>query len=159
MIFRPHPFSYGFAEDVAAIERIVKLLSDDAARTGRPHRYGAAAEHDLGIIDCINLSDTMVSDVSSVVSDYLFSEKPFAMVAVPCPPEQFVAEYPSRGPPTSWTDNSANRRGCWTNCWVPIRCVPTGSGCGPTTSVTQPPRGTPSCSSAPASKRSTGRRT
>ena len=94
VIFRPHPFSYGFADDVAAIERIVKLLGDDAARTGRPHRFGAAAEHELGIIDCINLSDTMVSDVSSVVSDYLFSEKPFAMVAVPCPPEQFVAEYP-----------------------------------------------------------------
>ena len=36
----------------------------------------------------------MVSDVSSVVSDYLFSSKPFAMIAVPAEPEAFVAEYP-----------------------------------------------------------------
>ena len=36
----------------------------------------------------------MVSDVSSVVSDYLFSGKPFAMVAVPAEPAAFVEEYP-----------------------------------------------------------------
>ena len=36
----------------------------------------------------------MISDVSSVVSDYLFSGKPFALVAVPSPPEQFVRDFP-----------------------------------------------------------------
>ena len=36
----------------------------------------------------------MVSDVSSVVSDYLFSGKPFAMIAVPAEPEAFVEEFP-----------------------------------------------------------------
>ena len=36
----------------------------------------------------------MVSDVSSVVSDYLFSSKPFAMIAVPAAPDDFVVEYP-----------------------------------------------------------------
>ena len=36
----------------------------------------------------------MVSDVSSVVSDYLFSGKPFAMIAVPAEPDAFVAEFP-----------------------------------------------------------------
>ena len=39
----------------------------------------------------------MVSDVSSVVSDYLFSGKPFAMIAVPAPPPLFEQEFPVAG--------------------------------------------------------------
>ena len=94
VIFRPHPFSYDFPEDAAAITRIKALLDADRRKTGRPHLWGAAAEKDRSILDCINDSDAMVSDVSSVVSDYLFSSKPFAMIAVPAEPEAFVAEYP-----------------------------------------------------------------
>jgi CDP-glycerol glycerophosphotransferase (TagB/SpsB family) len=94
VIFRPHPFSYDFPEDAAAIARITSLLEADRRTTGRPHLWGAAAEKDRSILDCINDSDAMVSDVSSVVSDYLFSGKPFAMIAVPAEPEAFVAEYP-----------------------------------------------------------------
>ncbi len=58
------------------------------------HLWGAAAESERGIFDCINASDAMITDVSSVVSDYLFSQKPFAMIAVPSEPEAFVAEFP-----------------------------------------------------------------
>jgi hypothetical protein len=94
VIFRPHPFSYGFEPDALAIRAIQERLRDDAATTGRAHLWGAEAESDRGILDCINASDAMVSDVSSVVSDYLFSGKPFAMVAVPSEPEAFVEEYP-----------------------------------------------------------------
>jgi len=94
VIFRPHPFSYDFPEDAAAIERINSLLEADRRKTGRPHLWGAAAEKDRSILDCINDSDAMVSDVSSVVSDYLFSGKPFAMIAVPAEPAAFVVEYP-----------------------------------------------------------------
>lgn len=94
VIFRPHPFSYDFPEDAAAIERINSLLEADRRKTGRPHLWGTAAEKDRSILDCINDSDAMVSDVSSVVSDYLFSGKPFAMIAVPAEPAAFVMEYP-----------------------------------------------------------------
>ncbi len=94
VIFRPHPFSYEFPDDAAAIGRIQALLTADQAKTGRQHRWGAAAEKDLGILDCINASDAMVTDVSSVVSDYLFSGKPFAMIAVPAEPAAFLAEFP-----------------------------------------------------------------
>ncbi|HKN42767.1 MAG TPA: hypothetical protein VJW23_02500, partial [Propionibacteriaceae bacterium] len=62
--------------------------------TGRAHLWGVAAEKERSILDCINDSDAMVSDVSSVVSDYLFSSKPFAMIAVPAAPDDFVVEYP-----------------------------------------------------------------
>ena len=94
VIFRPHPFSYDFPDDAATIARIISLLEADRRKTGRPHLWGAAAEKDRSILDCINDSDAMVSDVSSVVSDYLFSGKPFAMIAVPAEPEAFVVEYP-----------------------------------------------------------------
>ncbi|HEX8507967.1 MAG TPA: CDP-glycerol glycerophosphotransferase family protein, partial [Propionibacteriaceae bacterium] len=94
VIFRPHPFSYDFPDDADRIARIQSMLEADTRATGRAHLYGAAAETERGILDCINASDAMVSDVSSVVSDYLFSAKPFAMVAVPSEPEPFVEEYP-----------------------------------------------------------------
>ncbi len=94
VIFRPHPFSRAQAEDAALVTRITQLLESDAAQTGRLHLWGAAAETDRGIGECLNASDAMVADVSSVVSDYLFSGKPFAMVAVPSSPDAFVEEYP-----------------------------------------------------------------
>ncbi|MBA8795003.1 CDP-glycerol glycerophosphotransferase (TagB/SpsB family) [Friedmanniella endophytica] len=81
VVFRPHPFSYDFAEDAATVARIHRLLAADADRTGRAHLWGAAAETERTALDCMNVSDAMVSDVSSVVSDYLFSGKPFAMIA------------------------------------------------------------------------------
>ena len=94
VVFRPHPFSYEFPEDAAAIARIQALLEADAAASGRAHVWGAPAERERSILQCINESDAMVSDVSSVVSDYLYSRKPFAMVAVPRPAAEFRAEYP-----------------------------------------------------------------
>ncbi len=94
VIFRPHPFSYSFPDDAATIARIHQLLAADTQQTGRSHLWGPAAETERGILDCINESDAMVSDVSSVVSDYLFSGKPFAMVAVPSAVETFIADYP-----------------------------------------------------------------
>lgn len=94
VIFRPHPFSYDDPSDAATIGRIQTMLARDAEATGRSHRWAAAAESELGILDCMNVSDAMVTDVSSVVSDYLFSGKPFAMVAVPSEPADFRVEYP-----------------------------------------------------------------
>ena len=94
VIFRAHPFSHEFPEDAVVVRRIEALLAADAAASGRTHLYGAAAETERSIVECINTSDAMVSDVSSVVSDYLFSGKPFALVAVPSPPEQFVRDFP-----------------------------------------------------------------
>ncbi|MGP5396829.1 CDP-glycerol glycerophosphotransferase family protein [Arthrobacter rhombi] len=94
VIFRPHPFSYHFQEDAEIIREVHELLSADTAKTATPHLYGAAAEKELDIIGCMNASDAMISDVSSVVSDYLFSAKPLAMVVVNTPMATFCEEYP-----------------------------------------------------------------
>lgn len=94
VVFRPHPFSYEFEEDAATIRRVQEILDEDRKLSGRQHVFGNAAEKDMDVIECMNLSDAMISDVSSVVSDYLYSGKPFAMVAVNAQGEDFIEQYP-----------------------------------------------------------------
>ena len=94
VIFRPHPFSYDFDDD-ASDDRPDSRHAGGRRPPDRPaHLWGPPRRPSSGILDCINASDAMVSDVSSVVSDYLFSGKPFAMIAVPAEPDAFVAEFP-----------------------------------------------------------------
>lgn len=94
VVFRPHPFSYEFEEDAETIRQIQSMLQEDRSQSGRQHVFGEAAEKDIDVIECMNLSDAMISDVSSVVSDYLYSGKPFAMTAVSAQGEDFIEQYP-----------------------------------------------------------------
>lgn len=71
-----------------AIARVRGMLEADAALTGRPHRWGADAEG-LSVAEVTNLSDAMISDVSGIVTDYLASDKPLAMVATRMPRHSF----------------------------------------------------------------------
>ena len=45
----------------------------DRDRTGRQHVFGAAATTQMSLFECINRSDAMISDVSGVASDFLYS--------------------------------------------------------------------------------------
>ncbi|BCJ62565.1 CDP-glycerol glycerophosphotransferase family protein [Micromonospora endophytica] len=94
VVFRPHPYSQRSAELTAECARIRALLAEDSQANGRPHVFGPEAEMKMSVVDCFNASDVMVSDVSSVVADYLYSEKPFAMVAVSAPPDRFTDAFP-----------------------------------------------------------------
>lgn len=94
VIFRPHPLSHADPTDAGLVHRIQQRLADDLHRSGRPHLWGAAAEVDRDIADCINACDALVTDVSSVASDHLASGKPFAMVAVRAGGEAFRQECP-----------------------------------------------------------------
>ncbi len=94
VIFRPHPYTRESDELGAACRQICELLARDAESTGREHLFGEAAERRMSIVDCFNASDVMVTDVSSVVDDYLFSEKPFAMVAMTADARRFGEQFP-----------------------------------------------------------------
>ena len=96
VIFRPHPFSYLFPEDADVIRRIQRLLETDRIRSRRQHRWGSDAESD-DIAVSMNASDALVSDLSSVITDYLFTTKPIVMIAVPTGPEKFRQAYPIAG--------------------------------------------------------------
>lgn len=96
VIFRPHPFSYDDPEHAEIIARVQSRLAADAWERRIPHLFGPAAETDLDAFGCMNAADAMISDVSSVVSDFLFSGKPYAMVAPASveDPAVFAEQYP-----------------------------------------------------------------
>ncbi len=94
VVFRAHPTNYRYAEARRYIEGIWAMLEEDQKQTGRPHRWGRVAERDMDLKDCFNASDAMISDVSAVVTDYLQSQKPFAMVAVDSNSEQLMETAP-----------------------------------------------------------------
>ena len=93
VIFRPHPANRRLPEAAAAIAAIHELLRADAEATARPHRWGAAA--DSTFAELVNAADAMVADVSGVVTDFMQSLKPFAMVATGDKTDTFRARFPS----------------------------------------------------------------
>jgi CDP-Glycerol:Poly(glycerophosphate) glycerophosphotransferase len=94
VIFRPHPARRKLPESAAAISAINKLLRADAKATSRPHRWGAAASEPT-LAELANAADAMVADVSGVVTDFMQSLKPFAMVATGDTTDVFRARFPS----------------------------------------------------------------
>ena len=94
VIFRPHPLSKSWREPRETIGAVQRILRDDRDRTGRPHVFGDAAEKDWTLVDCINQADALISDVSSVVSDFLQSTKPYAMVSMHADADAFRAQFP-----------------------------------------------------------------
>jgi hypothetical protein len=94
VVFRPHPFSLRDAVSRGHIAAIEDVLRADAASAGRRHVFGEEASATMSLVDCFNASDALVSDVSSVPADYLYSEKPFVIVQVDDGPvEDFLAEF------------------------------------------------------------------
>ena len=82
VIFRRHPAGSDWPEHEGIIADIKKMLAADSSRTGRPHLFGREAAVNLPLHEAINRCDAMVADVSGIVTDYMASLKPFAMVAM-----------------------------------------------------------------------------
>ncbi|SDU85358.1 CDP-Glycerol:Poly(glycerophosphate) glycerophosphotransferase [Microlunatus sagamiharensis] len=94
VVFRPHPYTGRNPGLRAASEEVTAILADHRARTGTEHVFGEQAESVWTITDCFNAVDALVSDVSSVVPDFLYSEKPFAVAAMGGSVDEFFAEMP-----------------------------------------------------------------
>ncbi|SES39172.1 hypothetical protein [Rhizobium sp. NFR03] len=88
VIFRPHPLSYKSTEDSAIIDAIADRMVAANAASDRP---GAASGHLIsnherfqGLLpaanDCIDAAQFMISDVTSLVGDWLYTKKPFAVI-------------------------------------------------------------------------------
>ena len=90
VVFRPHPFSHRDAADRAIIEQVWAILKED----GKDHLYGPAAESQLTVTECINLCDVMISDLSGIVSDWLYSLKPYLLVSMDESADAFTKRYP-----------------------------------------------------------------
>lgn len=75
VLFRPHPFSRFSTQDRGDIAVINKLLADNGSR----HLVSGSATT-MDLLDLFNQSDALVTDVSSVLVDYLASRKPTAVL-------------------------------------------------------------------------------
>ncbi|MFI0485679.1 CDP-glycerol glycerophosphotransferase family protein [Actinomadura sp. 9N215] len=78
VIYRPHPYTgTRMAAAAAAHHRIIQMI-EQANRTGPGgHRVVTGAEASLH--DCFNQSDMLITDISSVISDYMPSLKPYVV--------------------------------------------------------------------------------
>ncbi len=95
VILRPHPYTERDLDSIRHLDRLVALLAADRERTGRPHIFGAAATTGMTLFDCANRADALISDVSGVASDFLYSEKPFALTnMLAASADEFVEAFP-----------------------------------------------------------------
>ncbi|MGC1212984.1 MAG: CDP-glycerol glycerophosphotransferase family protein, partial [Micromonospora sp.] len=97
VILRAHPYTSQNPESARHIARLTELLAADRAKTGREHLWGAAAARELTLTECINRSDALISDVSGVISDYLYSGKPYAVTDMSADSADFLAQFPLAG--------------------------------------------------------------
>lgn len=96
VILRAHPYTAQNPASARQLGRLTELLVADRARTGRPHVFGAAAR-ELSLTECVNASDALVSDVSGVISDYLYSGKPYAVTDMGDAGDRFTERFPLAG--------------------------------------------------------------
>lgn len=94
VILRSHPYTARDSQSVNILHSLEHLLAQDRQRSGRKHVFGNAATEQMTIVECFNAADAMISDVSSVVSDFLFSEKPFAISDMVDEGDEFIESFP-----------------------------------------------------------------
>jgi hypothetical protein len=79
VIFRPHPYVFKSPVSRRQAAAVTELLAADQAKTGRAHKFGAAATTTMSLADCVNAADALITDVSGVVTEALYSLKPLAL--------------------------------------------------------------------------------
>ncbi|MFI5427795.1 CDP-glycerol glycerophosphotransferase family protein [Aeromicrobium sp. UC242_57] len=93
VIFRPHPLSYRWRIRKAVVRDIQAILRADKTISGRRHRWARRSTRSGRWPTAPNQSHALISDVSSVVSDFLQSRKPYAMVSMHASVDDFRAEF------------------------------------------------------------------
>ncbi|MEW9547042.1 CDP-glycerol glycerophosphotransferase family protein [Nonomuraea sp. NPDC050783] len=109
VIYKPHPLT-GHRDRAAlrahrrivAMIEAVELARSKARHPSRPQEAGTPVRHlvvtgpEPHLYACFNQCDLLISDISSVVTDFLASEKPYAVTNVAgLPPHAFHERYPS----------------------------------------------------------------
>lgn len=90
VLFKPHP---GTGTDDPAFGEEVERLKAMVEQAGAPHEVVTGAE---GLYSAFNRADLLVSDISSVITDFLASGKPYVVTSSSAEdPEQFRHTFPS----------------------------------------------------------------
>ncbi|SBT37597.1 CDP-glycerol glycerophosphotransferase family protein [Micromonospora auratinigra] len=96
VILRAHPYTGQNPASARQLARLTELLAADRAKSGRTHLWGAASR-ELTLAECGNRADVLVSDVSGVISDWLYSGKPYAVTDMGGDGDGFVDRFPLAG--------------------------------------------------------------
>lgn len=89
VLFKPHP---GTGTDNPAYRVGVSALNDMVNAAGSPHEVVTGT----GLYEAFNRADLLVSDVSSVITDFLAAGRPYVVTnSGSAPPESFRREFPS----------------------------------------------------------------
>lgn len=101
LIYKPHPLTGSRSKETQAVhERIVALIraadGESAATSLDGSRHLVVTGRVPALFDCFNQTDLLISDVSSVVSDFVQSQRPY-VVANPggSPEDEFRRENPT----------------------------------------------------------------
>ncbi|ADD45297.1 CDP-glycerol glycerophosphotransferase family protein [Stackebrandtia nassauensis] len=94
VIVRPHPYTRRNPAAARQLDAVERLLAADAEASGREHKWGKTTSETMSLIDCVNAADVMVTDASGAASDWLYSEKPFAVTDPTGLGEKLAAELP-----------------------------------------------------------------
>ncbi|PZF98308.1 CDP-glycerol glycerophosphotransferase family protein [Micromonospora deserti] len=101
LIYKPHPLTGSRSKQAKAVhDRVVELIrvaggdTDATSLDGSQHLV--VTGRTPALFDCFNQTDLLISDVSSVVSDFVQSQRPY-VVANPggLPEDEFRREYPT----------------------------------------------------------------
>jgi hypothetical protein len=95
VIFRPHPLSHHTRDHQLLIDTIHAQLQEDCDISGRHHLWGDQVEKAWSVADAANTADAMIADVSGIVTDFMQSGKPYAMVSPHWTAEAFRSKFPT----------------------------------------------------------------
>jgi hypothetical protein len=91
VIYKPHPFTGTVSNDAAEADARIRGI---LARAGDDHL--TVLEDEPTLYDCFNDADLLVADISSVLSDFVYSEKPYVVTNLtPMGEDDFREFYPS----------------------------------------------------------------
>ncbi|MBQ1075084.1 CDP-glycerol glycerophosphotransferase family protein [Micromonospora sp. C31] len=101
VVYKPHPLTGSrSAKARSANDRIVRRIRDAGGQTDATSLTGDAhlvvTGRTPGLFDCFNQTDLLVSDISSVVSDFMQSQRPYVMAnPAGLPEDEFRRRYPT----------------------------------------------------------------
>ncbi len=103
VLVKPHPASGSVDPAYARAARQVTRLVEQA---GAPHEVASGV---TGLYEAFNAADLLVSDVSSVVTDFLQSGKPYAMTnPLGLPEQEYRTTFPSSAAACLWSRDLAD---------------------------------------------------
>jgi hypothetical protein len=93
LLYKPHPLTGSVTADAAKADAAIRAA---VSRAGAPHATVVGPSPSL--YDCFNDADVLVADISSVLSDFIASEKPYVVTNLTgLSEDEFRERFPSAG--------------------------------------------------------------